>query len=378
MAKEKKMKEPGTEEAKKPSAKLFAQLKKLEGAVNREYNPLEHVLRTPSPSVNWALANKGHGLPEGYSMVLWGPPKSGKSILSNAFIGQVHQDDPEAYTVTFNTEMRGELQQADSASEMFGIDPDRHITFDVNEPILIFDRIEKDLAALVDEGLKIKLVVIDSLAAILGRRQMNADTVDQAQIGDRAATLQEGLMRILGVLRRKRISLIMTTHSRAEMDRTEQMRGNDKKMAAAFAVKHFAEYFCYVERLENKDSKQDLMKVGFVDATVKDFMDKAMKTGHRIRFQVTGNSIGPDGRTAEFTMDYQRGIINTYEEAFILGCQFGIIERPNNVSYVYKGEKYVGVKEMLIALRDNPAMEKEIVEAVYKLDSEKFLTASGD
>lgn len=362
----------------KKSKKLFQSLMKLEGAVNREYDPLEHVLRTPSHSVNWALANKGHGLPEGYSMVLWGPPKSGKSILSNAFIGQVHQDDPEAYTVTFNTEMRGELQQAESANEMFGIDPERHITFDVNEPVLIFDRIEKDLAALVDDGVKIKLVVIDSLAAILGRRQMSADTVDQAQIGDRAATLQEGLMRILGILRRKRISLIMTTHSRAEMDRTEQMRGRDKKMAAAFAVKHFAEYFCYVERLENKDSKQDLMKVGFVDETTKDFMDKAMKTGHRIRFQVTGNSIGPDGRSAEFTMDYKRGIINTYEEAFILGCEFGVIERPNNRTYIYNGTNYNGIKEILVAMRDNRAMEKEIIAKVFKLDTERFLTPKGE
>ncbi len=362
-----------SEDKKKSSAKLFASLQKLEGAVNREYNPLDHVLRTPSPSVNWALANRGHGLPEGYSMVLWGPPKSGKSILSNSFIGQVHQDDPEAYTITFNTEMRGELQQAESASSMFGIDPERHLTFDVNEPALIFDRIEKDIAALVDEGLKIKLVVIDSLAAILGRRQMNATTVDQAQIGDRAATLQEGLMRILGVLRRKRISLIMTSHARAEMDQKEQMRGKDKKMAAAFAVKHFAEYFCYVERLENKNSKEDLMKVGFVDESATDFMDKAMKTGHRIRFQVTGNSIGPDGRTAEFTMDYQRGIINTYEEVFTLGCNFGVIERPNNTSYVYKGEKYVGIKTALVAIRDNPALQAEIMEEVYKLDNEKFL-----
>lgn len=355
------------------SKKLFASLMKLEGAVSREYDPLDHCIRTKSHSVNWALANKGHGLPEGFSMILWGPPKAGKSILSNAYIGEVHQSDPEAYTITFNTEMRGSLQQSDKAAAAFGIDPERHITFDVNEPSLIFDRIEKDIAALIDDGLKIKLIIIDSLSNIRGRRGLNANTVDQMQIGDKAITLQEGLERILATLRRKKIALIMTAHARAEMDRTEQMRGNDTKMASAFATKHFAEYFCYVERLENKDSKQNLMKEAFLDESAKDFMDKAMKTGHRIRFKVTGNSIGPDSRVAEFTLDYQEGIINTYEEAFKLGVNYGIIDRPNNVTYSYKGESYRGVVAMLTAIKDNPSMEKQIMNEVYALDNDKFL-----
>ena len=355
--------------------KLFAKLAELEGAVNKEYDPyaVENVLRTPSPSINWALANRGHGLPLGYSMVLWGPPKSGKSIVCNSFIGHVHQTDPEAYTVTFNTEMRGELQQSESSERMFGIDPDRHITFDVNEPALIFDRIEKDIAALVDDGVKIKLIVIDSLKNIMGRRQMNAKGVDQHQIGDQAATIQEGLTRILASLRRKRISLIMTTHARAEMDQTEQMRGKDKKMAAAFAVKHFAELFCYVQRLENKSAREDLLKNGYVDDSAKDFMDKAMTTGHRIRFKMDGNSMGPDGRTAEFTLDYQRGIINTYEEIFQLGCKLGIIERPNNVTYQYKGESYRGLEKILIAIRDSKEIQDEILEAIYRTDTERYL-----
>lgn len=360
----------------KDAKKLFGSLMKLEGAVSKEYDPLDHCIQTKSHSVNWALANKGHGLPEGFSMILWGPPKAGKSILSNGFIGQVHQSDPEAYTITFNTEMRGSLQQSDAAAKAFGIDPERHITFDVNEPALIFDRIEKEIAALVDDGLKIKLIVIDSLSNIRGRRGLNADTIDTMQIGDKAITLQDGLERILGTLRRKKISLIMTAHARAEMDRTEQMRGNDKKMASAFATKHFAEFFCYVERLENKDSKQTLMKELFVDEGAKDFMDKAMKTGHRIRFKVTGNSIGPDGRVAEFTLDYQDGIINTYEEAFRLAVNYGIIERPNNVTYVYKGQNFKGLKETLIAVRDTPGMEKELMDAVYALDIKNYLGGS--
>lgn len=350
------------------SDKLFAKLQKLDGAVNRSYDPFARVIKTPSPGVNWCFANKGFGLPQGYSMVLWGPPKSGKSVICNSFLGKVHADDPDAYTVTFNTELRGELQQSDESLKMFGIDPERHITFDVNEPNLIFDRIENEICGLVDEGLNIKLIVIDSMKNILGRRLQNAKTVDQQLIGDQAATIQDGLARILGPLRRRKISLIMTTHARAELDQREQLRGRDKKMAAAFAVKHFAEYFCYVEAIDSKKGRADMAGEDLVNTEVKDFMDKAQATGHRIRFRVDGNSIGPAGRTAEFTLDYKKGIVNQYEEVFMLAKQYGILQKPNNMTYQYGDQQWRGLKACLIALRDDPSLCERMLSDVYMKD----------
>jgi len=352
------------------SNKMFEKLRKMEGAVDVSYDPFAKVIKTPSPGVNWCFANKGFGLPQGYSMVLWGPPKGGKSVLCNSFIGRLHQDDPTAYTVGFNTELRGELQQSDASLRLFGIDPDRHITFDVNEPNLIFDRIENELCALVDEGVNLRMVVIDSMKNILGRRGMNANTVDQQQIGDQAATIQDGLARILGPTRRKKISLLMTTHARAEMDRIELMRGKDKKMAAAFALKHYAEYFCYVEPNESAKAKEDMTGQKFINDEVKDFMDKGQKTAHKIRFRVDGNSIGVAGRTAEFTLDYQRGIINQHEEVMVLAKQYGILERPNNTSWVYGDQKWIGAKNMAAALRDDPTLCEEILAKVYQKDIE--------
>lgn len=343
-------------------------LRKLDGAVNPDRDPMIDVLTTPSPSVNWAFATRGYGLPFGYSMMLFGPPKGGKSIICNAFIGQLHQDDEEAITVTFNTEMRGELQQDEHAGQAFGIDPKRHITFDVNEPALIFDRIEKDIQALCQEGLKVKLIVIDSLKGIAGRRFLNSKSVDQQQIGDQAATIQDGLMRILPVIRRNRIALVMTTHVRAELDQLEQMRGNTVKMASAYAAKHMAEFFCYVEPNKTKTGKESLAGETFMDEETKDFMDKALKRGHKIRFKCVGNSIGPAERTAEFTLDYQKGIINQYEEVFTLGKNLGVIEKVNNLTYAYKDKKWTGLKNCLLAIRDDPELQRSILADVYEKD----------
>lgn len=350
----------------------MAKLRKLDGAVQNDYDPLLHCLQTPSPSVNWSFGLKGHGLPYGYSMILFGPPKGGKSIICNSLIGQLHKDEQDAVAITFNTEMRGELQSSEQANKLFGIDPDRFVCYDVNEPDQIFDRIERDIAALCDDGLNVKLIIIDSLKAIAGRRFLNSKSVNQQQIGDQAATLQDGLQRILPMIRKYKIALVMTTHVRAEMDMAEQMRGKTVKMAAAFAARHMAELFCYVEPNRSKKGRTTLAGEEFLDADTKDFMEKAAKTGHKIRFRVDGNSIGPDGRTAEFTLDYNKGIINQYEEIFMLAKNHGIIEKPNNVTYKFGESSWRGLANCLIAIRDDDELQNELLSAVYRLDSERL------
>lgn len=354
------------------SLKLMSKLRKLDGAIATDYDPFLHCLRTPSPSVNWAFALKGFGLPFGYSMMLFGPPKGGKSIICNALIGQLHKDDPEAVAVTFNTEMRGELQASEKGLKLFGIDPERFQCYDVNEPGLIFDRIEQDISALVQEGLKVKLIIIDSLKGIAGRRSLNSDSVNKQQIGDQAATIQDGLMRILPIIRKHKIALVMTTHVRAEMDQAEIMRGKTTKMAAAWAAQHMAELFCYVEPNRSKAGRTNLAGEEFLDAETTDFMDKAQKTGHKIRFRVEGNSIGPSGRTAEFTLDYTKGMINQYEEVFTLGLNGGIIEKPSNVMYKFGDTQWHGLKNCLAAIRDDHTIYNAILEAVYKKDADKM------
>jgi len=350
-------------------SKFLTKLRNLEGAIKvGEYNPLLNCLQTPSPSINWAFGIAGHGLPYGYTMVLYGPPKGGKSIICNAMVGQMHKDDPEAIAITFNTELRGEAQANEDQLKTWGIDPDRFIVYDVNQPELIFDRIETDIAAACQEGEKVRMVVIDSITGIQGRRTMNATTVMQQQIGDEAATIQAGLKRILPIIRKYKIALILTTHVRAELDQKEQMRGKTIKMAGAWAMKHMAEIFAYVEPNRSKDGKVSLAGEEFLDENTRDFMDKSQTTGHKVRFRVEDSSIGPKGRTAEFTLSYEKGIINTYEEIFMLGKNLGIIQKPNNVTYQYKDQTWRGLAACLMAIRDDAKLATEILAEVYTKD----------
>jgi hypothetical protein len=110
----------------------------------------------------------------------------------------------------------------------------------------------------------------------------------------------------------------------------------------------------------------------FTDPTVLDFMDKSQKTAHKIRFRVEESSFAHSGRTAEFTLDYDKGLINQYEEVFTLALNYGIIQKPNNVTYQIGENKYKGLVACLTAIRDNQALCDELLESVRKMDFNKL------
>lgn len=337
-----------------------------------DYDPFAHILRSPSPSVNFIFGNT-HGIPSSYTAVFYGPPKAGKTILVNAIIGQLHQDDPEAIAVKFDTEMRERGQMTGKQAQIWGIDPSRYICYSTNKPNEIFDRIEHDIAGMCDEGMPLKLLVIDSITGIMGRRALNADTIDTQQIGDDAKTQGDGLKRILPVLRKHKITCILNAHVRAELDMGEQMRGNKVKMAAAWQLQHFAEYFVYVEPNRSKEGKTDLLGNKLEDDSVTDMMDKAERTGHKIRATMKDSSCGPKGRVGEFTFDHSKGIVNVHEEVFQLGVNRGIVERPNNVTYRYQGKEWRGKPAFLEALKDNEQLRADIIKELIRRDAAGLL-----
>lgn len=345
----------------------LTQLQKFDGAVVNSRNPHEHVVRFPSASVNYTFGN-GHGLPQGYSLVLAGPPKGGKSVLCNSAIGQLHQDDPDAFVVKFDTEFREQGQLTDQQAALWGIDRDRYMCFSINTPVGVFDAIETKLAALCQEGMPLKLVIIDSITAIQGRRSMNADTIETQQIGDLALTLQEGFKRILPIQKKYNFAVILTCHVRAEMDQLEQKRGNKVKMAMSFGVAHYGDYFMFVEPNRNKEGRVDLVGNEFKDHSVEDLAGNAEQTGHKIKVKMKDSSLGPKGRVGEFTLDYGRGIVNRYEEVFLLGTGRGVIEKPNNLTYVFGEQKWTGKPACLEALRQDPRLCDLILAEVYKRD----------
>ena len=346
-----------------PKNKWMKELQSMDGAVDTEYNPFarENVIRSNSPSLNW-IFGKGSGIPRGYSAVFFGEPKAGKSLISNLFAGALHQQDPEAMVIKFNTEMREEGQMAD----YWGIDQDRYVAYNVNKAEDIFDRIVKEINGMCEDGMPLKMIIIDSLQGIQGMRESQADSVTNQQIGDNALTIQKGLKAILPVIRKHRISLIATSHVRANLD--AGMYGPKQKMAGAWAQKHFFEYFVEVKRDNSKEGKMDTLGQAFVNEDVKDFKGNQERTGHKIYVTMTESSTGVSGRSGEFTLNYTEGLVNIQEEVFNIAKNLGLISQPNNRTYIFEGKTFTSKADFYNALESDPEMSKKIVELAYARD----------
>lgn len=354
--------------------KLMQRLLKHEAAVKDDYNPFNDGITWSSPGFNFLFGNT-HLLPFGYCVVVYGPEKSGKTIMFLDAVGQLHKADEEAVAIRYDTEFREQAQVTAARKRMHGIDPERYQAYSTNKPEGIFDHIVNDVDSMCQAGIKIKLIGIDSLSMIQGRRAANAEGVLTQQRGDKAATIQEGLSRIWPVIHKHKIALYLTTHVRAEQDPQEQMRGNTTRMDGAWFLKHFAPYVVYVDPIKGKKGVQDLQEGLLENTSLKDGMGKSERTGHRVRATMKGSSFGPKGRNAEFTFDYSRGIVNTHEEAFTLGVNRCVIKKPSDAIYVLPdwpkaGEetKWRGKGDVLMAIERNPDMQKEIERRLKFID----------
>lgn len=313
----------------------------------------EEVIHFGSPSIDWLFGSYG-GLPRAFTAVLSGKPKSGKSILAWSAVADLHRRDPEARVLWIDTELRVGLQQGGATSKH--VDMDRVLIRQTNVPSEIFDYIESSVSAAVQEGLKLPLIVLDSVSMIRGRRSLNADTIDTQQIGDRAATIGEGMSRILPVLRRNKIALLCTSHARAELDVAQQMLHKTWKMDAGYAFKHLTEFWVSVEQVESKAGK-------IFNEDMHDGRDNPLVSGHKLRLCMQESSAGGRLRATEVTLSYEHGFIEQGLEVATLAKNLGVVHCPEGSrSYVYKENKYNGFSSLCQALELNEALRNEIVE----------------
>lgn len=346
----------------------MAKLMALSGAVTDYNNPHENIIRvTRSPSVNFCFGN-GNGLPAGYTLLLYGAQKGGKSVMCYDTVGALHQDDPTAVAVKWDTELREKLQLTSQSRDMYGIDPKRYICFGTNKAEDVFDRFETDISAAIESGVNIRLAIIDSTSAIIGRRQAQQTSVNQMDIGDQAMTLQRGLQFVLPVIRKYNIGLILVTHIRAELDQDKVKRHITVKPQAANAVRHMAEYFMYCERNEYKSGMLDGHDQEMVNTNLKDIRgDKGEATGHRIQVTMKESSAGARGRRGEFIFNYTKGIVNTHEEVLKLAHARGLITNKGQF-YSYGETKWRGWGNALDELEKSPELQKEILAELRRRD----------
>lgn len=352
---------------KKTTNPWLKQLKAYDDAVNYEYDSYapENCLYTPSPFFNWIFANKSSGIPKNSSVLFFSEPKAGKSLSIYAIVMEMQRRDPEGIAIIFNTELRGALQH----TVFPGLDKDRMIIYDTNDPVEIFDRIEKDIKPMVQDGMPLRIVAIDSLTSIEGIKRGAADSVSNHLIGDRALTIQVGLGKLVPFCKRSKILLLATEQVRANMD--GGYGAPKEKSAASWNTKHSFEYQISLKRANAADDKVDIEGNTFEDQEVKDARGNKLLNGHRVYAKMEGSSVGQGGRAGIFTLSYDEGIVNTHEEIFHLGVNTNVIKKEGTRNYFFGDQKWSSKKDCAFAIRDDEKLAKEILEEVRKTDSKR-------
>jgi recombination protein RecA len=186
----------------------------------------------------------------------------------------------------------------------------------------------------------VDLVVIDSVAALVPRSEIEGDMGD-ATMGMQARLMSQALRKLSGAINQTKTAVVFTNQLRQKIG---VMFGNPETTPGGLALKFYASVRLDVRRIQS-------IKVG------------AEITGSRVRVRVVKNKVAAPFRTAEFDIMYNEGISKS-GDIIDLGTQMEIItKRGAFFSYgdLRLGQGRENAKEYL---RQNPELAAEIEGAI--------------
>jgi len=279
----------------------------------------------PTGSLSLDLALGIGGIPRGRITEIYGPESSGKTTICQHIVAEVQKMGGTAAYV----DMEHALDPAYAAK--CGVDIDNLL---VSQP----DTGEQALEiteTLVRSG-AVDLVVIDSVAALVPRSEIEGDMGD-AQMGAMARLMSQALRKLSGAINQTKTSVVFTNQLRMKIG---VMFGNPETTTGGNALKFYASVRLDVRRIQS-------IKIG------------AEIVGNRTRVRVVKNKVAPPFRTAEFDIMYNEGI-SKVGDLIDLATQLEIIDKRG--AFFSYGETRLGQgrensKEFL---RQNPDLANEI------------------
>lgn len=107
------------------------------------------------------------------------------------------------------------------------------------------------------------------------------------------------------------------------------------------------------------------MMLNFSKIAAKDSMilDKSGEAiGHHVRVRIDKNKLARPGRVAQIGLTYTGGIVDKGIEVRDIGARYGIIERPNNKTWILDDQKYNGMNAIAEALEKDEELRMSVLE----------------
>lgn len=305
-----------------------------------------NVETVPTGCLSLDLALGLGGVPKGRVIEVYGPESSGKTTVALHMIAEVQK--------------RGGI--AGFVDAEHALDPvyAKNIGVDIDE-LYISQPDSGDQALEIAETMvrsnAIDIIVIDSVAALVPRQEIEGDMGD-SHVGLQARLMSQALRKLTPVISKSNCVVIFINQLR---EKVGVMFGNPETTTGGRALKFYASVRMDVRRIETLKQSGEMV-------------------GNRTRIKIVKNKIAPPFKEAEFDIMFGKGISRSGD---ILDLAAGIdIIKKSGSWYAYEGEKIGQGRENAKAyLESNPqvmeAVEKKVREH-YNLESAAQGGASED
>lgn len=362
-------------------AKAYSQIASLFGDENVFLDPRDvpevDIIKTPSPSLDRALGVGGW--PRGRMVQIAGKPSSGKTLLSLLTVAEWQAMDPENCACFIDAEYTYDPDWA----EQLGIDNDRMMLVKTNEAAKIITGLvgrtkqnsttkkmkhTDGLLDMIESGQiieaknakgnkvafnlgKMGVIILDSIAAMQTPTE-EASEAGKQNVASLARFLKDELKKVTPAVAKSGVVMLGLNHVKTKIG---VMFGDPETTPGGAAWKHACSIMLMVAPITSKDARIE--------------NEHGERIGHKVRAKVTKNKVAPPFKKAEYDIEYVRGVVNKEIEIFEAGILSGMFERPNNTSYIYQGEKFVGRQKMIDHLAEDLDAAEENLRRSY-LDKE--------
>ncbi|MBQ8533679.1 MAG: recombinase RecA [Clostridia bacterium] len=265
------------------------------------------------------------GVPRGRIIEIYGPESSGKTTIALHVVAEAQKLGGDAAFIDV------EHALDPIYAKNLGVDIDSLL---VSQP----DTGEQALEiaeALVRSG-AIEVVVIDSVAALVPRQEIEGDMGD-SHVGLQARLMSQALRKLAGAISKSNCLVIFINQLR---EKVGVLYGNPETTSGGRALKYYTSVRIDIRRVETLKANGEMI-------------------GNRTRAKVVKNKVAPPFRDAEFDIMYGKGI-SKVGEIVDMGVKFGIIDK-SGAWFSYQGERLgQGRDNVKNLLTENKPLSDEI------------------
>ena len=296
----------------------------------------ENVDVIPTGSIGLNVALGVGGYPKGRIIEIYGPESSGKTTLAIHAIAEAQKQGGIAAFID------AEHAFDRFYAEKLGVDIEN---LWISQP----DNGEQalEIADQLIRSSAIDIIVIDSVAALTPKKEIEGDMGDSA-VGLHARLMSQALRKLTSTIAKTNTTCIFINQLREKIG---IMFGNPETTTGGNALKFYASVRLDIRRISSiKDGDQVI--------------------GNQVRVKVVKNKVAPPFRKAEFEITFGEGI-SKVGELLDLGVEYGIIQKSGSW-FSYDGSKLAqGRDATKQLLKDNPELCDELQEKIMQTLADK-------